>query len=185
MTTTGAGRTDPALFRRTNASTAQWFVQGSSILNGRSFAAGRLDVPSPAIRRRRQDRPGDLPAQHGAVVRGRVGLELYWPTPGHLRQGERGHPRAGRLQRPRQGRGRRVPADHRPVVSSRASRRSRLPRFDRATSPFRATTTTLARTSLPSIGRAAVNGLSTVPMVFIPFRSAARTTSPSPVRTTP
>ena len=42
---TGSGRSEPALFRRTNATIAQWFVQGSAALNGHSFGAGSLDVP--------------------------------------------------------------------------------------------------------------------------------------------
>ncbi len=41
---TGAGHSDPAIFRRASTTTAQWFVQGSSI-NSRSFGSGSLDVP--------------------------------------------------------------------------------------------------------------------------------------------
>jgi streptogramin lyase len=41
----GNGRSAPMVFRRTTANTAQWFVQGSSTINGRSFGAGGLDVP--------------------------------------------------------------------------------------------------------------------------------------------
>jgi FG-GAP repeat/Cna protein B-type domain len=41
----GTGKTIPAVFRRLNAGTAQWFVQGSSVINGRSFGAGSLDIP--------------------------------------------------------------------------------------------------------------------------------------------
>ena len=39
------GKTDLAVFRRTNPTTAQWFVKGVAALNGRSFGAGSLDVP--------------------------------------------------------------------------------------------------------------------------------------------
>ncbi len=42
---TGAGHSDPVLFRRTNATTAQWFVQGATAINGRAFGAGSLDIP--------------------------------------------------------------------------------------------------------------------------------------------
>ena len=41
----GIGKTTPAVFRRVSAGVAQWFVQGSSVINGRSFGAGGLDVP--------------------------------------------------------------------------------------------------------------------------------------------
>jgi subtilisin-like proprotein convertase family protein len=42
----GDGTTDPALFRRTT--TAQWFVQGISALQGRSFGVGSTDIPIAA-----------------------------------------------------------------------------------------------------------------------------------------
>ena len=45
---TGAGNSDPAVFRRTTAATAQWFVDGSSMINGRTFGSGSLDVPLAA-----------------------------------------------------------------------------------------------------------------------------------------
>jgi len=44
----GDGTTDPALFRRLSASDAQFFVQGPSVLNGRHFGSGTLDVPIAA-----------------------------------------------------------------------------------------------------------------------------------------
>jgi MBG domain (YGX type)/Bacterial Ig-like domain (group 3) len=45
---TGAGQSDPAVFRRTSATVAQWFAQGSTIINTRSFGAGGLDIPIAA-----------------------------------------------------------------------------------------------------------------------------------------
>jgi photosystem II stability/assembly factor-like uncharacterized protein len=41
----GDGKTDLALFRRTSASSAQWFVKGIAALNGHAFGSGTLDVP--------------------------------------------------------------------------------------------------------------------------------------------
>ena len=41
----GNGVSVPVIFRRTNANTAQWFVEGSSVINGRYFGSGSLDIP--------------------------------------------------------------------------------------------------------------------------------------------
>jgi len=42
---TGAGHTEPALFRRAGASALQWFVLNDAAVNGRTFGAGATAVP--------------------------------------------------------------------------------------------------------------------------------------------
>ena len=61
---TGDGKTDVAVFRRTDAFTMQWFVQNSAVPIGKAFGAGSLDVPLYG------DFDGD----------GKIDLAVYRPT---------------------------------------------------------------------------------------------------------